>query len=204
MERSLYQLGAVGASSGGTQWNENSCKASSPRCHEVQAKGEMQRGCELNQHLLHPWSRTQNKSEWLPTKPLFTPVRSWMGLSWREWNLKAHLLLEQSICSWSIASGCWYNGWDENGFDKECVFVWGVTSFTAGQISTPGQVPLTHEHFGAHQFEARVTLIGHHRAVHQVRVRCRLPAVRDLWKLWTRVIAGNLCKDKHKRTFLRT
>lgn len=76
----------------------------------------------------------------------------------------------------------------------------GVTSFTAGQISTPGQVPLTHEHFGAHQLESRVALIGHHRAMHQVRVRCCLPAVGDLRELRTRVVARNLCKDGHKET----
>lgn len=81
----------------------------------------------------------------------------------------------------------------ESGYHCECVCVF--TSFTARQVTAPGQVPLTHEHFGAHHLKAGVTLIGHHRAVNQVRVRCGLPAIGDLRKLWTGVVTGNLCKE---------
>lgn len=68
-----------------------------------------------------------------------------------------------------------------------------VTSLTAGQVSTPGQVPLAHEQLCAHQLEAWVALVGDHRAMDQLRVGGALPSVGDLWELRTRVVTRYLC-----------
>ena len=67
-----------------------------------------------------------------------------------------------------------------------------ITSLTAGQVATPGEVPLAHEQLRANHLVARVTLVGHHRAMHQLRVGGALPAVGDLWKLWACVVTRNL------------
>ena len=69
-----------------------------------------------------------------------------------------------------------------------------VTSFTAWKVSTPGEVPLTHEQLSTNHLETWVTLVGHHRALNQLRVRCALPAISDFWKLRACVIANYFCR----------
>lgn len=54
---------------------------------------------------------------------------------------------------------------------------------------------MAHEQLGTHHLITRITLVGHHGALNQLRVRCTLPAIRNLWKLRAGVITSYFCRS---------